>query len=146
MTELGGPAWWITDGDPVFDAFWQGCKDQRLLARRCSACQSWAPYLAHLCPGCGSARLDWAAVSGAGVLYSFTHVMHAPRPELADAVPYTLIMVDLAEGPRLAARLWPAAPDRGDLVGRAVFVDFREIDGGTYTFVFRLTDPDGAES
>jgi hypothetical protein len=72
--------------------------------------------------------------------------MHAPRPELTGAVPYTLIMVDLAEGPRIVARLWPAAPDRSDLAGRAVLVDFREVDGGTYNLVFRLTDLDGAES
>lgn len=61
-------------------------------------------------------------------------------------MPYTLIMVDLAEGPRITARLWPSAPDRSDLVGRPVLVDFREVDGGTYTLVFRLTDLDGAES
>jgi uncharacterized OB-fold protein len=85
--------------------FWEGAEREELLLQRCDACErSWHPP-AQRCPHCGSAAYTWVPASGAGAVYSLTTVHHAAHPAVADLVPYTILLVDLAEGPRIASRL-----------------------------------------
>ena len=50
-------------------------------------------------PGTG-ADLEWFEASGAGTVYSVTWISRRP-PEL----PYNVVLVDLAEGPRMMSRV-----------------------------------------
>ena len=51
-------------------------------------------------PGTGADDLEWVEASGQGTVYSATVVR--PRPP---AVPYNVVLVDLAEGPRIMSRV-----------------------------------------
>jgi len=69
--------------------------------QRCTACGAHVFYPRHLCPECGSARLEWKKASGRGTVYSTTVVRQ--RPEAGGNK--NLCVVELAEGPRLLSRI-----------------------------------------
>jgi uncharacterized OB-fold protein len=69
----------------------------------------------------------WEAVSGRGVIASYT-ICHSPvLPAFADRVPYNAVVVELAEGPFLLSNAVGVAND--DLVvGMPVEVTFVDLD------------------
>jgi uncharacterized protein len=114
------------DADGPELAFWQGVERGALLLQRCTACTcTWHPP-AWRCPGCGAGEHEWIEASGAGTIYSFTIVHHAPHAAFMDRVPYTLALVDLVEGPRMATRLVEGFEPA---VGMTVAVQFDRTDG-----------------
>lgn len=74
-------------------------------------------------PRTGATDLQWFEVSGAGVVYSVTVI--APRPP---AAPYTVALIDLAEGPRVMGRVEGLPPERV-AIGLAVQACVGRIDG-----------------
>lgn len=58
-------------------------------------------------PVTGSTNLEWVAPSGLGTVYSVTIVRQ--RPPASD---YNVVLVDLAEGPRMMARVDGIAPEQ----------------------------------
>ena len=64
--------------------------------------------------------------SGRGTIYSFSTVYRPPSPEFKDDVPYTVVLVELAEGPRMISTLVDAPPETVGL-GQAVEVVFDTI-------------------
>jgi uncharacterized OB-fold protein len=96
---------------PDNQEFWAGCRRHELLLPFCDACGK--PHLppGPVCPFCFSDRLDWRRASGRGVVTSWT-VVHQPWfPAFKAELPYNIIQVELAEGPRLTANLVGAAND-----------------------------------
>ncbi|MBU8918849.1 OB-fold domain-containing protein [Bacillus sp. FJAT-29953] len=57
-----------------------------------------------ICPNCFSEDLKWIQLSGKGKLYSLTKVWAGPEI-FKDELPYTVCIVDLEEGIRVASRL-----------------------------------------
>jgi uncharacterized OB-fold protein len=103
----------------TYPAFWDAARTGRLDMQRCANCSRLRYFPAPLCPQCLSADHDWQTVSGNGTLYAFTTVHRAPNAAMAKETPYTIAFVDLAEGPRVMARLDevpPAGPRIGDPV------------------------------
>lgn len=85
----------------------------------CNAPQTLARYA---CQQCGSTQLHWLDSARIGMVYAVTVVTRAPSDEFRVLVPYTLVLVDLQEGPRLMGHGEP-----GLVIGDAVmasFVDF----------------------
>ena len=108
--------------------FWDGCKRHRLLLPFCIGCGK--PHLppGPVCPFCFGDRLDWRAASGRGVVTSWT-VVHQPWfPAFKAELPYNVVQVELAEGPRLTSSLVGAANDalRVGLPVEVVFDDVTE--------------------
>ena len=90
---------------PTSQPFWDALNDERVMIQRCDDCDAWVFYPRSHCSGCLSDQLSWQAVSGAGVLYTFT-VSHQPTsPHFADEVPQLLAVVELDEGVRLTTTL-----------------------------------------
>lgn len=101
-----------TAPDTVFERF----LDRGELAfQRCTACYGAVFPPRVLCTRCGSPRLEWQRSSGRGTVYSATTV--APR----DAEPYTVALVDVAEGFRLMTNV---VADNAVVIGAAVRADF----------------------
>jgi len=71
-------------------------------------------------------RREPGAPAGRGSIYSFSTVYRPPSPEFKDDVPYTVVLVELAEGPRMISTLVDAAPETVRL-GQAVEVVFDTI-------------------
>lgn len=78
--------------------------------------------------------------SGKATVYSYTVVHRAPRPDLAEAVPYVVALVDLEEGVRLMTNVVRCATE--DVrIGMAVSVTWKQPRGEPGAPVFQL---DGA--
>lgn len=81
-------------------------------------------------------------LSGVGEVYSYAVVHQAPA-EFADAVPYTVALVRLVEGPLLAAQLADIGPGDAVAIGMPVSVVTRRMraDGSQgiaiYAYKFR---------
>ncbi len=103
----------------AYPAFWQAARAGRLEMQCCANCRRFRYFPAPLCPKCLSAEYEWQPVSGRGLLYAFTTVHRAPTAAMAKETPYTIAFVDLAEGPRVMARL-DHIPLEGPLIGKPV--------------------------
>jgi uncharacterized protein len=75
-----------------------------LAGRRCAECGRIAIVGGKACPFCGGEGGIDVALSGRGALVSWTVIRVAPARYAAEA-PYTVGLVELAEGPRLTARI-----------------------------------------
>lgn len=85
--------------------FWEGLRAGEVRLQRCDDCAKWIFYPRSHCPRCLSPSLGWQAVSGRGVLHTFT-VAHQPTiPLFADEVPQRLAIVELEEGVRVPSTL-----------------------------------------
>lgn len=124
---------------PIPDAatapYWSAAHEGRLELPCCLDCRRRHFYPRTLCPHCGSARLEWAACSGRGVVYSYTVVHRAPSPAFAAEVPYVVAVVELEEGPRLMTNIVDCAPD-AVRVGMSVRVAFRRMSDSITLPVF----------
>lgn len=110
--------------------FWEGCNRGELLLAHCTACGHVFYYPRLYCPKCGSDRLGWKKASGRGVLYSFTHVhVSFYGPTWESQLPYTLVLVDLEEGPRMLSRLTGSREQTGRAaIGQALELDFVQVE------------------
>jgi uncharacterized protein len=93
-------------------AYWAGLAAGRLLLQHCLDCGHVQFYQRALCGRCLGSRLEHRAASGQGTIYSFSTVYRPPAPEFKDDVPYTVVLVELAEGPRMLSSLVDCAPER----------------------------------
>jgi uncharacterized OB-fold protein len=75
-------------------------------------------------PGTGAADLEWVEASGVGVVYATT--VTRQRPEQGGD--YNVALIDLAEGPRMMARVEGVAP-AAVRIGMKVRARISEIDG-----------------
>lgn len=115
--------------------FWAGCNDEKLLLQRCTACSHVFYYARRLCPQCGATDLAWEPATGRGTIYSFSEI-HVPfqGPEWAGQVPYTVVLVDLEEGPRMLSRWLAPGADSPPKVGDTVRAVFPSVDGQKLPF------------
>ena len=129
--------------EPMVDsrAYWEAADRNELLLARCGACAHRFFYPRILCPKCGSMEIGQIPCEGGGSIYSFTHVNYSPYGDFWVAeVPYTVILVDLDEGPRVLSRLISenrAAVKVGDRV-RVKFAKVRESERQVPMFDFDL--------
>lgn len=112
--------------DPGTERFWAEARAHRLTIPRCEDCGKHHFYPRALCPHCHSDRLEWSQVSGAGTVYSFTVARKPAGPAFAPDVPYAIAIVELAEGPRMMARLKVDDVD-ALAIGAAVTVAFEDV-------------------
>ncbi len=123
----GGPQPRITD---INRPFWDGCRANRLMLQRCTACSHFVFYPRACCPFCGCGDLAWQQASGEGRLQSWT-VVHRPGHDafIADA-PYVFAAVTLAEGPILHGRMLVPPNSPSLTIGGDVRVVFPTVAEG----------------
>jgi uncharacterized OB-fold protein len=120
MTELPRP-FPIPDRDTA--PFWEAQNNHELRFQRCIACGTVRYLVGPLCPKCRSFDFEWTASSGRGVIHSYTVVRHQTHP--AFPVPYTIVLVEMEEGPRVIAQL--RAPEGAPVViGAPVRVEWED--------------------
>jgi uncharacterized protein len=85
--------------------FWVGLAAGQLRLPRCATCGSVFFYPRKYCPSCWSGEIEWTLSAGRGTVYTACEVNVPFDGRPADEVPYTVALVDLDEGVRLAARL-----------------------------------------
>jgi uncharacterized OB-fold protein len=89
--------------------FWDAAAENKLIMQRCADCAAWVWTPRPVCNECGSARVEWTAMSGKGEVYSFTVIRQVVGRAASKAfepdVPYVVAWVDLAEGPRMISNI-----------------------------------------
>ena len=98
----------------------------------CSSCKKLHLPPAYFCPSCRSGELEEREISGRGVLYTYSTV-HVPVPMLEKEAPYTLAIVELAEGCRVTGRMISAHPEK---LAIDAPVEIKEIKDGVCFFDF----------
>jgi hypothetical protein len=116
----------VPQPDPVTAPFWQAASQGRLLLQRCPKCGAHQFYPQSSCRGCLWEGLEWVHAIGKGVIYTYTIVHRAPSRPFEPDVPYTVALVDLAEGCRMISNIVGASPE-AVRVGMPVEVVFEEI-------------------
>jgi len=76
----------------------------KLCVQHCNDCGSWTHPPRYYCPECASENFSFPPVSGKATAHSFTVSHFTVEPAWKDLVPYTTIVAELAEGPRVIAR------------------------------------------
>ncbi|MES2716127.1 MAG: OB-fold domain-containing protein [Pseudomonadota bacterium] len=89
--------------DSSASPFAQGLAAGVLRYQRCEACALALTGQRFACTGCGSTRLAWCDAAGLGTVYAVSAVHRAPTEAWRALAPYTLVLVDLDEGPRVMA-------------------------------------------
>ncbi len=115
---------------PESAAFWDACAKDELQLQRCARCaEAWFPPSA-MCPRCWSREWRRERASGRGTVHSFVVFQRAYRPAYRDALPYTVAVIALEEGPRFLSRLAEVVPEKVS-VGLPVEVTFADdVSGG----------------
>lgn len=67
--------------------------------QRCADCGRAQSLTRLACTYCGSRRLDWQDAGGEGTVVAASVVSRAPSDAFRALAPYTLVLVELAEGP-----------------------------------------------
>jgi uncharacterized protein len=119
--------------------FWAACNEEQLLLAHCKSCAHVFYYPRLMCPNCGGRELGWRTSKGVGAVYSYSHVLTSFWGDAWQSeLPYTVILVDLDEGPRMLSRL---VGERREQVasGARVLVAFQSVQGQKLPF-FRLFD------
>lgn len=106
--------------------YFEEARRHRLVHQRCDDCGERIFYLRTVCPSCWSEQLSVHEASGRGVVHTFTTQHRPGHPAFAGRVPYTVVLVDLEEGPRVLADLVDCPP--GEVhVGMPVRVVFDDV-------------------
>jgi uncharacterized OB-fold protein len=92
---------------------------------RCADCEAAHAHPQEFCLTCGGEVVrEWS--SGEGAVYSFTTQQRAGHAYFADAVPYTIALVDFVEGFRALADL--IVPNGEPRIGQRVRVEFEDVN------------------
>ena len=115
--------------------FWEACRRHEFLLQRCrvSGRYHW-PAVSD--PETGRANMEWVPASGKGVIHTFSIIHQIFRPELADRVPYNVIVVELDEGPFFHSNLVDCPNDQ-IRIGMPVEVVFEDISEDVSLPLFR---------
>lgn len=124
---------------PESQPYWDGAAQGRLRLQRCTECGTVRHYPQLVCTRCYSLGVEWIEASGRGTVHSWTVAHHAFHPAFKADLPYTLLTVDLEEGPRAMGRLDPALQDRLR-IGLPVQVSFPRTEGDAALPVFAARD------
>lgn len=116
----------LPEGDRTLAPFFAAAKVHRLVVQRCARCGAMRFPPRELCTGCLSTDVDWAEVSGRGEIFSFNVMHQVYHPAFAHEVPYAVVVVKLAEGPKMISNLIDCPPEE-IRIGMPVEVVFEEM-------------------
>ena len=91
--------------------FFAGVRDGKLTGIRCNACGALAVPPKEFCEECGKRGWETVALSGDGVVESYTVIRVAPKKFTGD-VPYAIAAVRLTEGVSLLGRVVDVPVDK----------------------------------
>lgn len=109
--------------------FWAATTEGRFVIQTCRACAQTTFYPKVNCPACGSTDLVDTDASGLGTVFTYTIARRPTHAAFADACPYVIAIVELAEGPHVTTNIVGCDPE-DVTIGMAVEVTFAdEVDG-----------------
>ncbi len=106
--------------------FYEGAQRNELWVQRCNGCGTLRFPARALCSDCLATTADWVQVSGRGEIFSFNVMHQVYHPGFAAEVPYAVVVVQLAEGPKLTSNVVGLEP-HALRIGMPVRVVFEAI-------------------
>lgn len=100
----------------------------------CAPCQSIQYFRRSFCAACGAPGPVDRVASGQGTVYAASQVLRAATSEARAHVPYTIVLVDTAEGFRMMAH-----GASGLAIGDKVIARFRPFTGRIVPFFERIS-------
>ena len=123
MTESKKPIPAVT---PEMRPFFEAAKRRELVVQRCADCGTLRFPAREICSNCLTTDAEWVQVSGRGTIFSFNVMHQVYHPGFADEVPYAVVQVKLAEGPKMISNLVGVKPH--DIrIGMPVQVVFEDL-------------------
>ena len=96
--------------EPAMAPFFAAARERRLVVQRCTACGALRFPARDLCSECLATAAEWVPVSGRGAVFSYNVMHQVYHPGFAAEVPYAVVLVRLAEGPKLISSLVDCPP------------------------------------
>jgi uncharacterized OB-fold protein len=128
MTEQASPAHRpVPVPDEASQPFFDAAREGKYLLRYCAACKRHLAPQAEVCDSCFGDELEWGEASGRGTVYSFVVNHQALHPAFKDLGPYSVIIVELEEGPRVTSTF--DGPNEDIEVDMPVKVTFEDVGG-----------------
>jgi len=124
---------------PETAAYWEGCRQGKLLIQRCGSCGHYQFYPRIVCTDCMSTQVEWIQASGCGTVISFTIVRHTASEAYAADVPYVVALIQLDEGPTMMSNVIDGDPERIK-IGMPVEVTFESWSANITVPKFRVRD------
>ena len=126
---------------PETEHFWSGCQASELRLQRCTDCTHVYYPPRPFCPACSCREVEVFCASGKGKLASYV-INHRPHPAWDE--PYSIAIVELEEGPRMATNIinCPQTPEAliMDMPVEVVF------EAASEEITLPLFQPEGASS
>jgi uncharacterized OB-fold protein len=98
-----------------------------LCIMRCGACGAWRHPPRRYCASCWSHDATFERVAGQGIVASLAVSYRALDPAWADKLPFTTLVIELDEGPRVLARY--DAPADSVAIGDRMTVTVERLRG-----------------
>jgi uncharacterized OB-fold protein len=127
-----------------YEPFYEAVRAGHLAFPCCGNCGQFHWYPKPSCPHCGSEDIHWTAITGHGVIHTFTVVRYAFSAEVKDKLPYVVVFVEFADAPgvRFVSDLL-VDPVQSIHIGARVEPVFTTGDPTVTTVDFRLADQSG---
>ncbi len=104
--------------------FEDGLRRCELLLPWCTSCRKPHFYPRSACPHCWGEEYAWRRAEGTGTVHSFAVVRANPPGAFRHLMPFTVAIIDLAEGVRMLSNV--LGDPRNLAIGDQVQVDFVE--------------------
>jgi uncharacterized OB-fold protein len=95
----------------------------KIRGSRCVKCGAVHLPPRPVCTDCGGVVLEWASLSGVGVIQSFT-VVHVPLSTMVERSPYVVAVVKLEDGPCISGLVLDVEEGKKISVGSRVEAEF----------------------
>jgi uncharacterized OB-fold protein len=118
--------------NPATEPFWAAAAEHRLVLPRCTNCSTFRFPPSAFCWVCRHQGVDWVEHDGNGELYSFTVMRHAVIPQVADALPLVIGVVELPDtnGCRIIGDILDCPPEVVE-IGMPVAIEWYDVEEGS---------------
>jgi uncharacterized OB-fold protein len=118
----------------TFKEYNEALRKDKLLGLKCKECGAINVPPKMVCGQCTGPDMEVVELSGKGNIQTFTTVFVAPEGREAEA-PYTVVMVELDEGPWIAGNLIDIDPSKAtmELIGKRVKLGHKIFPGDKYS-------------
>jgi hypothetical protein len=118
----------------TFREYNKSLKRNKLLGLKCNNCQAVTCPPKMTCQECTGTDLEVTELSGKGKIVSYTVIYVAPEGR-ENETPYTVVLVELEEGPWIMGNLIDIDPARigMELIGRQVKLGHKVFPGDKYS-------------
>jgi uncharacterized OB-fold protein len=117
-----------------FQTYSNALKKNQLLGLKCKTCGTVTCPPKMVCQECAGSDQEIIELSGKGEIKTFTTTYVAPQGREVEA-PYTIVMVELEEGPWISGNLVDMDPSKVDMdvIGRKVTLGHKVFPGDVYS-------------